>query len=74
MEDNEILRELRQIRDDHAAKFNYDLEAIYADIKRVEKESGRKFVSFRPRTVESIQTESDLLQVERVQRVPGSDQ
>ncbi|BDC48700.1 hypothetical protein F183_A10160 [Bryobacterales bacterium F-183] len=74
MEDNEILRELRQIRDDHAAKFNYNLKAIYGDIKRIEKESGRKFVSFRPRTIESMQTESDsLLQVERVQRIPSRD-
>ncbi len=32
--DNPILRELRQIRDEHAAQFNYDVDAILADNRR----------------------------------------
>jgi hypothetical protein len=48
--------EIRQYRDAHAARFNYDLKAIYEDIKRREKEreekTGRKFVSFPPRRIE----------------------
>jgi hypothetical protein len=48
--------EIRQYRDAHAARFNYDLKAIYEDIKRREKEreekTGRKFVSYPPRRVE----------------------
>jgi hypothetical protein len=43
-----IVDEIRRIRDAHAARFNYDLDAIYRDIKEQEKASGRKFVSFAP--------------------------
>ncbi len=44
-----IVDEVRRIRDAHAAKFNYDLDAIFRDIKEQEKESGRVFVSYPPR-------------------------
>lgn len=51
-----IVDEVRKIRDELAARFNYDLEAIYRHIKEREKEreekTGRKFVSFPPRRVE----------------------
>ena len=36
--------EVRRIRDAHAARFNYDLDAIFQDIKEQEKKSGLKFV------------------------------
>ena len=39
-----ILDEIRRIRDAHAAKFNYDLDAIFLDIKEQERKSGLKFV------------------------------
>jgi hypothetical protein len=38
--------EIRAIREGHAKKFQYDLDAIFGDIKRREKKSGRKTVSF----------------------------
>ena len=41
-----IVDEVRRIRDAHAARFNYDLDAIFRDIKEQEKKSGLKFVSF----------------------------
>lgn len=41
-----IVEEVRRIRDAHAAKFNYDPDAIFRDIKEQEKRSGRKYVSF----------------------------
>ena len=41
-----IVDEVRGIRDAHAAKFNYDPDAIFRDIKEQEKRSGRKYVSF----------------------------
>ncbi len=41
-----IVDEVRRIRDAHAAKFNYDPEAIFRDIKEKEKRSGRKYVNF----------------------------
>lgn len=40
-----IVDEVRQIRDAHTARFNYDLDAIFQDIKEREKKSGLKFVS-----------------------------
>ena len=39
-----IVDEVRRVRDAHAARFNYDLEAIFQDIKEREKKSGLKFV------------------------------
>lgn len=47
-----IVDEVRRIRDAHAATFNYDLDAIFRDIKEQEKMSGLKFVSFPPRRTE----------------------
>jgi hypothetical protein len=39
-----IVDEVRRVRDAHAARFHYDLDAIFQDIKQREKESGLKFV------------------------------
>lgn len=39
-----IVDEVRRIRDAQAARFNYDLDAIFQDIKKREKESGLVFV------------------------------
>jgi hypothetical protein len=50
-----IVDEVRRVRDEHAARFNYDLDAIFRDIKQQEKQSGRKFVSFPPRKIEPKQ-------------------
>ena len=46
MWEDEIVREVRKVRDEYAAKFNYDPDAIFRDIKEQEKRSGRKYVSF----------------------------
>ena len=51
-----IVDEVRRVRDAHAAMFNYDLDAIFRDIKEQEKMSGLKFVSYPPRRVGSNQT------------------
>jgi hypothetical protein len=40
-----IVDEVRRIRDAHAARFNYDLDAIFQDIKERERKSRLKFVS-----------------------------
>ncbi len=44
-----IVDEVRKVREAHASRFNYDLDAIFLDIKRQEKESGCTFTSFPPR-------------------------
>ena len=46
---DEIVEEVRRIRDAHAAKFNYDIDAIVADARKRQEASGRKTVSFPPR-------------------------
>lgn len=40
-----IVEEVRKHREKHAAKFNYDLDAIYKDLKEQERKSGRKLLS-----------------------------
>ena len=50
---DEIIDEVRTIREAHAAKFNFDLDAIYEDIKRSEAEHiarGATFVDPPPPT------------------------
>ena len=52
MWEDPIVAEIRKTRDEHAAKFNYDIAAICEDIRRQEKECGRQYVSFPPRRIE----------------------
>lgn len=42
---DEIVKEVRRIREEFAARFNYDLNAMYRYLKQQERESGRKYVS-----------------------------
>lgn len=44
-----IVEEVRIARQEHAEKFNHDLEAICEDLKRIERESGHRLVSLPPR-------------------------
>jgi hypothetical protein len=37
MWEDPIVAEIRKVRDEHAAKFNYDIAAICDDIRRQEK-------------------------------------
>jgi hypothetical protein len=41
-----IVEEVRRARETYAARFNYDLRAIFHDLKEQEKRNGRKFVSY----------------------------
>jgi len=44
-----IVEELRRIRHQHAARFNFDLDAVFEDLKEKERRSKRKIVSRSPR-------------------------
>lgn len=44
-----IIAEIRAMRAAHAARFDYDIDAIFRDIQAMEKTSGRTFVRLRPR-------------------------
>ncbi len=46
---DEIVEEVRKHREAYAAKFNFDLRAIYEDLKKAEQKSKRKKVSFKPK-------------------------
>ncbi len=41
-----IVEEMRQIKEEHAAKFNYDIEAMGRSFQEEQKRSGRKVVSY----------------------------
>lgn len=41
-----IVDEVHRIRDEYAARFNYDLWAMFRDLKEKERLSGRTYVSF----------------------------
>ena len=44
-ETDPILEEVYRLRDEHAKRFNYDLDAIVEDIHSRTKNSGRTFVT-----------------------------
>src|SRR5438874_8718771 len=53
-----IVDEARRARDAYAARFNYDLRAIYRDLKEQEKRSGGKLVSYAKAAVWSEPNQS----------------
>ncbi|MBA3693956.1 MAG: hypothetical protein H0X15_07120 [Acidobacteria bacterium] len=46
MREDEIVKETRRLRDEYAKQFNYNLDLIFEDLQKKQKESGRKYVSF----------------------------
>jgi hypothetical protein len=53
-----VVEEVRAIRDAYAKQFNYDIEAIYRDLKAQEAQSGREVVSLPPKRIELVERES----------------
>lgn len=51
---DEIVEETRRVRAEHAAKFNYDLDAIYRDLKENESQGGRDVVSLPRKPAEPV--------------------
>lgn len=49
MKPDPIVEEVRKARQAHAAKFKYDMEAIFSDLKEKEKTCGHRIVSRPPR-------------------------
>ena len=47
-----IIAELRTVRDTHAARFNYDVGAIFQDIRAMQEMSAREYVRYPARRVE----------------------
>lgn len=42
---DEIVEEIHKIREEYAKSLNYDLEEIFADLRKKQAESGREVVS-----------------------------
>jgi transaldolase len=56
MTEDPIVEEVRRARQEYAARFNYDLAAMVADLQRRTEEArraGRQVVSFPPRPAHS---------------------
>lgn len=51
-----IVEEIHKFREKHAKKFNYNLEAIFKDLKERERKSGKKIISLPiKRKVEALE-------------------
>lgn len=56
MKDDPIVAEVRRIRHEHAARFQYDLDLIAKDLKAQEQASGRSYIRLPPRRLAVQQT------------------
>jgi len=54
-----IVDEVRKAREEYAKRFGFDLDAMFNDLERRQRESGRKTVSFPPRRRVTAQAASD---------------
>ncbi|HXU29975.1 MAG TPA: hypothetical protein VN851_05290 [Thermoanaerobaculia bacterium] len=52
MEPDEIMQEVRAIREAYAERFNFDIRALYLDAKAREGQDGRRVVMLEPRPLE----------------------
>ena len=46
-----IISEVRAVRDAHAARFDYNIAAIFRDIRAMQEASGREYVRYPARSV-----------------------
>jgi hypothetical protein len=51
-----IVEEIRRLRDEYAKRFNYDIKAMFEDLKKEQRASGRKVVSLSTRPTPSPAT------------------
>ena len=46
---DEVVEQVRQVREQQAARLNFDLKAILTDARQRQKDSGHRIVSFAPK-------------------------
>ena len=51
MKEDPIVAEVRRVREEHAARYNYDLRGIYAVLKKQEKLNPLPKASFPPKRI-----------------------
>ena len=49
---DEIIQEVRQAKDDLAKQFNYDIDALAAELRRRQEKSGREVVNLEKEVAE----------------------
>ncbi len=47
-----IIEEIWKLREEHAARFNFDVDAIFEDFKRIQKERGLPTVTLPPNRIQ----------------------
>ena len=67
---DEIVEEVRRVREAYAEKFHFDLEAIFQDLKERERASGREYVTLPPRR---IVPSVGFSPIERVEAIPATE-
>ena len=64
-----IVEEIRQIRREHAARFGYDIEAIFEDLRRgqeEERKKGRRIISRPSKARRSVAAASKVAKKRKV--------
>ena len=56
---DEIVEEVRRNREAYAAKFHFDLQAMYEDLKKAERKSKRRKVSLKPKKPVKLELKSN---------------
>ncbi len=56
MKDDPIVEEVRRIRQEYAAQFNYDLRAMVQDLQKRQQEHSDRLVSFPSKPVQKKET------------------
>ena len=54
-----VITELWAVRDEHAARLGHDVEAIFQDIRAMQKASGRKYVRYPAHRVRILAGDAD---------------
>lgn len=63
---DDVLLEVRRVREAYAQRFGYDLQAIHRDLKEQEQASGRRIVSLPPRRPKPATANGDHAQSSKV--------
>jgi hypothetical protein len=63
---DDVLLEVRKIREAYAEQFGYDLQAIHRDLKALEQASGRRIVSLPPRRPKPVLPRPDSRRTTRL--------
>jgi hypothetical protein len=62
---DDVLLEVRKVREAYAKRFGYDLPAIHRDLKEQEQASGRRIVSFPPRRPKPAMANEDSVRTSK---------